>query len=213
MQKDERQLWQADVKLRIAKLAHACQYVEIGKGSQNRRHIVATDWLAEDGKTIQWDVGKRLQGWLKQEALSLGNATKRDAISYGVSCVSLPNAGYIPIGDVSMFAPSRTWQNFKDKAKYILNGLPEPEVENIQTKSATGKVTSVFCLFYVMKESIDIQARIYCAGQGLDSIYIEDWLRKLGPIFGLGDKHNSSSRYGRFEVLEYKLAEKVIIQY
>ena len=61
--KEEKSLWKADVTLKVKRLAFACQDQRIRKRyPQKKRHIIATDWLDTDKKSIIWDVGKRLQG-------------------------------------------------------------------------------------------------------------------------------------------------------
>jgi hypothetical protein len=63
------------VELEIEKLALSVQYVERGKGSSKKRHLVPTGWLADDGKTILLDVGKRVKGWLKTFVSNVGSIT------------------------------------------------------------------------------------------------------------------------------------------
>ena len=75
----------------------------------------------------------------EERSLNLGRTSKRDAISYGVTCETLPEAGFTKVADLSMAAPSRTWTTFRDKSSYVTDELPEPEVDYIQTKTVNWK--------------------------------------------------------------------------
>ena len=72
----ERKIWEALAKIHLEKLAFAASYIEEGEGSKTIRKIVATDWLQDNN--ILFDTGKRLQGWLKERAATLGGSLKRD---------------------------------------------------------------------------------------------------------------------------------------
>jgi hypothetical protein len=196
---EPRTVWEADVTLSVEKIALAAQYVESGKGSQTKRNLVATDWLDHDKKTIIFDTGKRLKGWFKEQALTLGGQTKRDLLSYGVICKSLPKSGFAPIANISEIAKSRTWESFSHKDDYVLGTLPAPEVEVIITEHG-----SIFSLYYVLEKPIDLQARIFSFARGLGPDLVKDWLQKLGEAKGLSDKHNSSAGYGTFILKEWK---------
>lgn len=194
-----RQRWDAEVDLVIHKIALSAQYVERGKGTATRRYLVATDWLDTDKKTVIFDVGKRLKGWLKEQIFTL-KPSLRDKIQFGVICKSLPETGFNAIATIEDFEPSRSWESFKDANKYDLNGLPAPNVECIQTQTKT----SIFAMHYVIHKDVEVKARIYCFAQIADSA-MESWLKTLGQIKGLGDKHNSSEGYGCFDVKDFHM--------
>jgi len=194
-----RSVWHVETELEIERLALSVQYIEKGQGSKLRRCLVPTDWLAEDKKTIVWNAGKRLKGWLKETVATM-KPSWRDKIQYGVVCKSLPNAGYNPIATISDIAPSRTWQTFQRKDEYDLNGLPEPEVEVIITERGQ----SIFAMHYVLAKPVKVGVTIYGFAQGIHWQTIKEWMQKLGEIRGLGDKHSSSEGYGTFKVLKFK---------
>lgn len=198
-----RKKWRADVELEIERLALSMQYVERGKGSNLKRYLVPTDWLEEDGKTIVWDVGKRLKGWLK-DIVGTMKSTWKDRIQYGVICKSLPEAGFIPIASIEDIAPSRNWENFQHKDMYDLNKLPKPNVEVIITERGT----SVFALYYVLSKPVIVKASVHCFAYGIEPETVETWLKEMGIIKGLGDMHSSSAGYGCFKVRSFKIVEE-----
>jgi hypothetical protein len=193
-------MWRAEVELEIERLALAVQYVEKGSGSKKKRYLTPTDWL--DGDQIVLDVGKRLKGWLKEQVMTM-KTSWRDKIQYGVVCKSLPQAGYVPIAELKDIAPSRNWDSFQYKDEYDLNGLPKPNVEVIITDRG-----SIFALHYVLNKPITVKSAIYCFAHGVNSESVEEWLRSLGQVKGLGDLHNSSAGYGTFKVNSFKLVEE-----
>ncbi|MCL4518348.1 MAG: hypothetical protein M1587_04040 [Thaumarchaeota archaeon] len=208
-QAEPRKVWQAEVTLDVHRLALGVQYVEVGKGSQKKRNLIPQDWLAPDRQTIIFDVGKHVKGWLKDQGFSLGGQLKRDALNYGVICKTLPTSGYAKVAKLSDIAPSHTWESFIKKGDYVLNSLPEPEVEAVLTKE--GK--SIFALFLVLGKDVEMKARIHSFARGIDHDLIQNWLTELGPIKGLGDKHNSSSNFGTFDVKEFKFLGERDLKY
>ena len=192
-----RQMWCAEVDLVIHRIALSAQYIEKGKGSTIKRFLVATDWLDTDKRTVMFDVGKRLKGWLKEQVMTM-KPSLRDRIQYGVICKSLPETGFNPIATIDDFMPSRNWESFKGYDQYDLNGLPAPNVECIQTQ----KGMSIFAMHYVIKKDVEVKARIYCFAQ-IPVSAMESWLKTLGQVKGLGDKHNSSEGYGCFDVKDF----------
>jgi len=197
-----RTFWRAEVELKIERLALSVQYIEKGKGSRKKRYLVPTDWLADDGETIIFDVGERLKGWLKEQVATMKSSWK-DRVQYGVVCKSLPNPGYVPIAKLEDIAPSRNWNSFQHKDEYELNGLPEPNVELVVTDRG-----SIFALHYVLNKPVTVKAEIYSFAQGITPENVEEWLRVLGRVKGLGDMHNSSAGYGTFEVKSFKVIEE-----
>ena len=197
-----RKVWKAEAELEINRLALSCQYIEKGRGSSKKRFLVATDWLDKDGETILWDVGKRLKGWLKQQIATMKTSWK-DRIQYGMICKSTPKAGYVPIAKLTDIEPSRNWHSFQHAEDYTLNGLPEPNVEVIMTEQKR----SIFAMYYVLKEPIKLKVQIFSYAYGVYPEIVEEWLRTLGSIHGLGDLHNSSEGFGCFHVLDFKVVE------
>lgn len=198
-----RKKWRADVELEIERLALSVQYIEKGKGSSKKRFLVPTDWLEKDGKTVVFDVGKRLKGWLKDVVATM-KSTWKDRIQYGVVCKSLPQAGYVPIASLDDIAPSRNWDSFQHKVDYDLNKLPKPNVEVIITERGT----SIFALHYVLNKPVTVKASIYCFAYGIEPESVKTWLKEMGPIKGLGDMHSSSAGYGCFKVKSFKVVEE-----
>lgn len=205
---EPRQIWEADATMHVEKLAFSVQYIEHGKGSQSKRYITPLDWLDLDKKSIVFDTGKRLKGWLKQQAYSLGGDTRRDAVSYGVVCKSLPEPGYVKIGELSDIAQSRTWDSFQKKDDYNLNGFPAPEVAAMLSKEGR----SIFAMWYIIQKPIDLSAKIFSFGRGLRPDLIKNWLETVG-INGLGDKHNASEGYGSFTLKDWKFLGERPIEY
>lgn len=203
-----RRFWKAKVAFEIDRLALAVHYTEKGTGSERKRHLIPTDWLDQDGNTIIWDVGKRLKGWLKQQIATM-KSSWRNRIQYGVVCKSLPEPGYNAIGELSDILPSINWHSFSERSNYEVNELPEPNVEQITTE----KKRSLFTLHYVLGKQIHVSAEIYCYAYGVHPESMEDWLRTLGIVHGLGDMHNSSAAYGTFSVKKFEITEDKEIRF
>jgi hypothetical protein len=203
-----RQMWRNDVTLTVEELTFAAQYEE-GKGSAPRI-LRDTGWLDADGKTLLLDVGKRLKGWMKEQARTLGGETKSDAIRMGLSIQSLPAPGLVRLpATVADFRPSRSWDHFQKREQYKLNGFPAPEVEVISAIDGSPR----FALSYTLGKSVDISARIFCFVPSLDWERVENWLTVLGQVKGLGDRHNDSAAYGRFAVKHADKPVSVEIKY
>jgi hypothetical protein len=201
--------WDAEVELQIENMALAAQYIEKGHGSENKRYLTATDWLDQDGKTIVLDVGKRLKGWLK-EVVKTMKPTMADRVNYGLAVKSLPTPGYVPVASIDQIRASKSWKTFQHKDKYVLNGLPEPEVEVIVTKDP--KKPSIFALHYVLEKPVTTKAVIYCLGAtGFRPDAVKGWLETLGPLKGLGDLHNSG--FGYFTVKDFKVVNEVELKF
>lgn len=196
-----RRKWKAEVELEVERPALSVQYIEKGRGSQKKRFLTPTDWLDENGNIV-WDVGKKLKGWLKEQISTMKTSWK-DRIQYGVVCKSLPTPGYVPIANLKDIAPSRNWDSFQHKERYDLNDLPEPNVELV----ITDRGTSIFALHYVIKTPITVKALIYGFAYGVTPENVEQWMRELGEIKGLGDMHNSSAGYGCFNVKKFEILE------
>ena len=197
---ESRKVWQAEVELAISRLALSVQYVEKGIGSQRKRCLTATDWLDKDGQTIILDVGKKLKGWLKEVVGTMKQSAK-DKIQYGLVSKSLPQPGYIPIAKITDIASSTNWASFQHVGEYDLHGLPEPNVEVMQTPDKR----TIFALHYVLDKVITVKATIYCFAHGISAESVKDWLETLGPVKGLGDLHSSSAGYGTFTLKSFVL--------
>lgn len=206
---EPRKIWHAEVTLIISRLALAVQYLEEGRGSNKKRVLKATDWLDADGKTVRLDAGKRLKGWVKEQALTLGGETKRDLVGFGVSAQTSPSPGFVPVGTLDDLAPSSTWGSFKDKDTYMLNGFPPPEVEGMITTEGR----SVYAMFFVLAKPVQVKVKVSCFARGFTHEQLKDWMEQLGGLKGLGDKHNSSSGYGLFSVKEFKFIGEKVLQY
>ena len=198
---ESREVWVARAKLKINRLALALQYVEKGAGSRKKRHIIATDWLDADGKTITIDVGKKLKGWFKEQMKTL-KPSMVTRIQYGVSCKGLPNGGYIRVATIDDVAPSKSWASFRSRENYELNGMLEPEAEFVIT--VDGRTAE--SIYYVLKNPVEVEVEIKSFASGVNSNAVEDWLKTLGPMKGIGDKHNSG--FGTFELLNFEVTER-----
>jgi hypothetical protein len=188
-------MWQNDITLTVEDLTFAAQYEE-GKGSAPRV-LRDTGWLDEDGETLLLDVGKRLKGWMKEQARTLGGETKSDSVRMGLSIQSLPTPGLVRLpATVADFRPSRSWDRFQKRDQYKLNGFPAPEVEVISAIDGSPR----FALSYTLAKPVEVSARIFCFVPSLDWERVENWLAILGQVKGLGDRHNDSAAYGRFVI-------------
>jgi len=206
---ESRKRWDAEVEVEIENLALAVQYVEAGRGSEQKRYLVPTDWLAEDKETIVFDVGKRLKGWLK-EVVATMKPSMKDRVQYGIAVKSLPKVGHVPIAKLSDIRPSKTWHSFAKKDIYDLNKLPEPDVEVILTQDKMK--STIFALHYVLNKPVTAKAVIYCLGvSGLHPTSIQQWLEMLGSLKGLGDMHNAG--YGCFTVKSFKVIKEVELKF
>ncbi|GAI27424.1 unnamed protein product, partial [marine sediment metagenome] len=132
----------------------------------------------------------------------------KERIQYGVVCKSLPNIGYVPIATLEDIAPTRNWDNFNHKDDYNLNGLPKPNVDLVMLEGR-----SAFTFHYVLKKPVRVKASIYSFAYGVNPSIVKDWLKQLGEIKGLGDKHNSSEGYGCFTVKAFNVVKDTEIAF
>ena len=208
---EKRDVWRAEVTLELSRIAFAAQYEERGKGSERKRYIIPTNWLADDGKTLLFDVGKRLKGWIKEVVLTTKPSLAKK-IQYGLFAKSLPKPGLNPLqlvengkyATLDDIAPSKTWKNFQYKDLYELGSFPEPEVEHL-ISGTTG--TSIFRQFYVLEKNVIAKANIFCLAQISPNV-IESWLREIGEYKGLGDCHSAPECYGTFTVRDFHTIEE-----
>ena len=141
--------------------------------------------------------------------MTLGGETKRDVVAFGVTCRTIPKPGHTPVGTLAGVTPSRTWGTFVHRGDYVLNGLPEPEVEAMIT--AEGR--SVYAMYYVLSTPVEVKVRVDSFARGITFDMLKDWMENIGQLKGLGDKHNASSGYGQFTVKESKLLGEHQLQY
>ena len=213
---ESRDFWQARIKVKISRLAFATQSPERGGGSEKKRYLMSTNWLADDNKTILFDFGKRLKGWFGEVVKTI-KPSMSDKFRFGLFCKSVPNEGMNPLilvdnnnktAKMSDFNESQTWKTFERKELYELNHseikYPEPEVNHMV--SGTTKM-SLFQLFYVLKPDVMVSGEIFSYVQ-IAPDAIEQWLHTIGHYKGLGDLHNAPEGFGTFQVENFEVLKK-----
>ena len=213
---ESRDLWEAKIEVRIKRLAFATQSPEKGSGSEKKRYLMPTNWLADDNETILFDFGKRMKGWFG-EVIKTIKPSMSDKFRFGLFCKSIPNDGLNSlsfaedknkVAKMSDFTISQTWKTFGRTELYALNHsgvkYPEPEV-NHMTSGTTGM--SLFQLFYVLKPDVKVNGEIFSYVQ-VSPEAIEQWLREIGKYKGLGDLHNAPEGFGRFEILNFEVIKE-----
>lgn len=216
MKVESRNFWEAKLKVKIRRLAFATQSPEKGSGSEKKRYLAPTNWLADDNETILFDFGKRLKGWFGEVVKTI-KPSMSDKFRFGLFCKSLPNEGMnsLLIADdnnkvakMSDFNESQTWKTFERKDLYELNHskikYPEPEV-NHMTSGTTGM--SLFQLFYVLKPDIIVEGEIFSYVQ-IAPDAIKQWLETIGQYKGLGDLHNAPESFGVFEIENFEVLKE-----
>jgi hypothetical protein len=80
--------------------------------------------------------------------------------------------------------------------------MPEPEAEFVLTPDGRTAAS----LYYVLKNPVEAEVEIKSFASGVNPSAVEDWLRTIGSIKGIGDKHNSG--FGVFELLNFQVTER-----
>ena len=213
---ESRDFWQVKLGIKIKRLAFATQSPERGSGSEKRRYLAPTNWLADDNETILFDFGKRLKGWFG-EVIKTIKPSMSDKFRFGLFCKSIPNEGMNPLflsddknntAKMSDFNESQTWKTFGGKDLYELNHskikYPEPEI-NHMTSGTTGM--SMFQLFYVLKPDVIVNGEIFSYVQ-IAPDAIEQWMKEIGSYKGLGDLHNVPEGFGTFQVEKFEVIKE-----
>lgn len=212
---ESRDFWEVKLKAKISRLAFATQSPERGSGSEKKRYLSPTNWLASDNETIQFDFGKRLKGWFG-EVIKTVKPSMTDKFRFGLFCKSLPNEGMNPLlltddnktVKMSDFDESQTWKTFERKDLYELNhsGIryPDPEINHL-VSGTTG--TSVFQLFYVLKPNVTVNGEIFSYVQ-ISPDAIKQWLETIGQYKGLGDLHNAPEGFGTFQIEKFEVVKE-----
>lgn len=213
---EKRDVWKAEVELEVERLAFACQYEERGKGTAKKRYVIPTNWLDEDDKTLLFDAGKRLKGWVKEVVLTTKPSMVKK-IQYGLFIKSQPNPGMnsLPLVEdkeklatLEDIAPSKTWSRFQHRDMYELEynsiKLPEPEVDHL-ISGTTGM--SIFRLFYILKKTVRVNVNIFCFVQ-LSPDALKEWMTDIGAYKGIGDCHSAPEGYGLFTVRKFDVVEE-----
>lgn len=213
---ETRDTWKVKIGLEIERIAFSAQYIEKGKGTEKKRHLVPTGWLADDQKTLLWDVGKRLKGWVGEVILTVKPSLK-DKIRFGMFIHSLPKTGLNTIqikgekrvATIDDFAPSHSWKEFVNADVYETNHLPKPEVAHLLS-GTTGQ--SVFSLYYVLDKTMVTEMEVFCFVQ-IPAEAVKSWLEMMGEYKGLGDLHNAPEGYGTFHVNKFEVIEEGKIKF
>lgn len=191
--------WRADTELEVKNIAFAVPVMETKKRIGRRSvQSVDPDWLREG--QIYWDPGKRLRGWIK-ECFRTVYPSKINQVQYGVKCLTLPEPGEMIIGTKKDLVGDPKFPE-SEKEYLVTNGLPYPFIEFIKTKDGS----SIRAYRYLMSHPITVNVAIYGFARGLNPDIIEELMREIGGINGLGDCHNSGP-YGLFEVKKFDVVE------
>lgn len=213
---EARSTWKAKLELEIERIAFSSQYIERGKGTEKKRHVLPTGWLADDNKTLLWDCGKRLKGWIGEVALTVKPSLK-DKIRFGMFIHSLSKTGLNELklkdgggtATIKDFAPSHSWKEFTLTDLYETNHLPEPEISHLLS-GTTGQ--SIFALYYVLGKPVITEVEIFSFAQ-IPAEAVRSWLEMMGEYKGLGDLHNAPEGYGTFSVKKFDVIEEGKIKF
>lgn len=188
--------WEATTKLEISNIALSVGYREEKEGNRTIR-VFTPEWL-EDGK-ILWNPSQRLKGWLKSQGGTI-RASARELIAQGVKVHNVPFTPFVIIGESKDLVG---WDSFAEKELYRPpDSLLYPKRDIIKIREG-GKVSSRFSFWYLLPKPVELDLKISCFARNISPESIEDLMKKLGQIVGLGDRH-SSGENGLFTVKAFK---------
>jgi len=186
VRKVERYVWSAEASVELRDLCLSVGYDEVPRGGRKIRLLKPQDWM-DNGKVVL-DVGKRMRGWFKQQAMT-AKPSLGDALKYGLKCDSLPTFGMIPVVSINDITANKDFPQ-KDKTEYYLSeelskiGYPFKDV--VLAKEGT-KTRSVFIFYYLINKPIKLDVKIQSFARGFTPDGAKEMLQKLGGIMGIGD--------------------------
>lgn len=195
-------VWEADVELEMQNLNLAVTYDEVKRGGRTIRMLKPHEWMGENGG-VYFDPGHRLNGWLKQQALTI-RPSLAQVLQYGVRCQTMPKAGLIQVASVKDISSNPNFSE-KDKLEYYLSdnlkeiGYPYKEVFSIKERGTT---RSVFTFHYVIEKPIEVKVKIRSFARNFMPESAEEMLKKLGSIMGIGDGY--AQGFGCFALKSFK---------
>lgn len=196
-----RYVWNASATIELRDLCLSVGYDEVPRGGRKVRLLKPQDWL-NDGKIVL-DVGKRMRGWFKQQALT-AKPSLGDALKYGLKCDSMPTFGLVSVAKTNDIVNNDDFPE-KDKTEYYLSeelekiGYPFKDV--VLAKDGT-KTRSVFIFYYLINKPITVQVKIQSFARGFTPDAAKEMLEKLGGIMGIGDGY--ARGHGCFKLIDFK---------
>jgi hypothetical protein len=191
-------LWYANVELEVYDLGFAVEYDEQKIANRNVR-VFRPSWL--DGNNVMWDTGKRVRGWIKEQVKNI-RPSYVDLIQHGIIVKSLPKEGLIKAGEKKDIVGDKDLKTFplKEKENYLPpDGMDYPFMDTVVTESGS----SVFSFYYRLPKAFKTGCEIFCNITKITPEGIENLMRELGPIYGIGDR-----RLGHFKVLKFDVTKK-----
>jgi hypothetical protein len=196
--------WEADCQLDVKDIAFTVGRKETKEG--NRVVQLFEMENLKDG-TILWNPAQRLKGWLKQQCGTL-RASSRELIQYGVKVHNAQGGEWIPIAEPGNLVGLD--KNPDSAYEYRCpDGFKQyPFLDRIKVHEG-GRITSRYAFWYLLPGPITVNYKIYCFARNITPDSIEDLLKKLGPIAGLGDRHSSGVN-GLFELKRWKSKQETL---
>jgi len=192
--------WEATTKLEVQDIALSASYREEKEGNRTIR-VFEPDWLQDEN--VMWNPAQRLKGWLKQQGGTI-RSSARDLIAQGVKVHNIPQQAWLPIAESGELA---CWDKFSEPDNYRCpNGLGYPFRDIIKIRDG-GRISSRYNFYYLLPRPIVVGLKISCFARNISPEAVEDLMRKLGGIVGLGDRH-SSGENGLFKVLEFQSSQE-----
>jgi hypothetical protein len=201
VRKIDRYVWNAEASIELRDLCLSVGYDAVPRGGRKIRLLKPQDWM-DDGKVVL-DVGKRMRGWFKQQAMT-AKPSLGDALKYGLKCDSLPKFGRIPVANIKDITSNKDFPE-KDKTEYYLSpdlekiGYPFKDV--VLAKEGT-KTRSLFIFYYLIEKPITVNVKIQSFARGFNPEGAKEMLQKLGGIMGIGDGY--ARGHGCFELKKFK---------
>jgi len=200
-----RYVWNAVATIELRDLCLSVGYDEVPHGGRKVRELKPQDWhqIINGQPAVVIDVGTRLKGWFKQQALT-AKPSLFMALQYGLKCDSMPTFGAIPVAKMTDIIANDDFPE-KDKTEYILSkelkGIGYPFKDVIMAKDGT-KTRSLFIFYYLIKKPIKVQVKLQSFARGFLPDGAKEMLEKLGSIMGLGDGY--ARGHGCFKLIDFK---------
>lgn len=166
------------------------------------------EWTDGNGK-IEFDVGKRLRGWMKTTAKTV-RPSLGDVMQYGLRCLSMPTIGAIEIADVKELEGMKGEPDADLVRGYRLpekSDLPYPKKEAFVVGSGKD-MRSVFSFHYVLPVEKELQVKIISFARNFTPEMARWMLTKFGKVQGLGDRY--AQGFGLFELVDFEFETEEI---
>lgn len=204
MKLEKSHYWKASVEIKANNIAFATVVNVHRKGNRIDYTEIAKDqsWLKDNN--VLFDTGKRLKGWIKEQARTM-KPSLADKLRYSLSGNSIDSDkisfGYIKIAtldDLDGLTESDGQEECKKPDKYKF--YPYRNVFVGENKKYVNSY------YYLLPKSVTLKGEIFCWTKDFTPKDCEAMLKTFGTGMGIGDHH--SQGFGKFELVKFEVKEE-----